>query len=329
MPRIIGRLTKIGIGKETVRGTAVAPTYWVPVRELDFDDQTELTSNESGYGNIVDTQDQRITKTWGEGSYGGKIFDRSVGLELTGVFGQSPTSVQRASSGVYDHTYTMANNNNHQSLTVAVAEDNYSGRFPLGVVNTWTLEAELGDYVRRTMSLITKKSASSTETPAYTDEVEFIPKHMSVKFAAAGANDATLTAATAAKVRAFTLEINKNAVDNQVFGSTDLDNVVNRQVSISGSFEVYYDDRTYHTLAANATFQSIRVEMLNTDVTIGTSHNPALRFDLSNVSLAWPERGFDNNDITTLTVNYTGMLNIATGSAITARLTNAFAGTNY
>ena len=31
MARIIGRLGSIGIGVETTRGTAVAPTFWVPV----------------------------------------------------------------------------------------------------------------------------------------------------------------------------------------------------------------------------------------------------------------------------------------------------------
>lgn len=329
MSRIIGRNTKIGLFKEAVRGTTGAPSFWIPVLDLGYDDKLELKENESGFGNIAAVSDSQIIRKWAEGTYGGKIFDRSVGLELTALFGQSPTSVQRASSGVYDHTYAMLNTNQHQSVTVAVTEPNYSGRYALGAFNSWSLQAEVGDYIRRTVNLMSKASASSSETVGYTNETEFLPKHMAIKFAAAGASSATLDAATAAKIRAFNFEISKNAEAIQLFGTTDIDDVINKQVTITGSFEVYYDDRSYHTLANNGTHQAIRIEMLNTDVTIGAIHNPALRFEFPEVALQFPDKSFGNNDIAILTVNFTAVLNIASGSLVTARLTNLYAGTLY
>ena len=54
MARIIGRLGSIGIGVETTRGTAVAPTFWVPVTGKDFDDKVDYIDNDSGMGNIME-----------------------------------------------------------------------------------------------------------------------------------------------------------------------------------------------------------------------------------------------------------------------------------
>lgn len=324
MARIIGRLTKIGIGRETVRGTSVVPLYWIPVLDLGFDDKIELKDNESGFGNIANIQDSRITKQWAEGDYSGKIFDKSVGLELVALFGALPTSVQRTTTGVYDNTYAMTQSNQHTSLTAAVAEANYTGRFALAMISDWQLECEVGDYVKRTVSLMSKKSATASDTPAYTNENEFTAKDIVVKFAAAGANDATLDSATAVKARTVNLEINKNADTLQVFGSNDVDDVVNKAVEVTGEFEMYYDDRTYQTLAAAGTHQALRIELLDSSKIIGTSgtHNPALRFTMREVALDYPERSFDNNDISTIKVSFRAMLNLATGTQIEARLTN-------
>jgi hypothetical protein len=328
MVRIISRLTKLGLGRETTRGTGVAPTYWIPVLEMSFDDTFDLKDNESGFGNLAAISDSQIVRKWGEGEFSGKIFDKSVGLEMVGVFGQLPTSVQRTTTGVYDNTYLMLQTNQHASLTAAMSDANYQGRFPLALVNTWSLEAEVGDYIRRTCNLLSKSSVSSSETPVYTNENEFIPKNMIVKLAAAGAIDATLDAATALKVRSVNFEINKNAEGLQVFGSNDLDDVVNKQVEITGEFELYYDDRTYQTLALAGTHQSMRIEMINTDIIIGTSgtHNPALRFQFPEVALEFPDRGFDNNDVSTITVAFRAMFNIAGAAQVTARVTNAVNG---
>ena len=75
MARVIGRLTKIGLGRETTRGTAVAPLYWIPVLDLGLDDQVELKDNESGFGNLAAIQDSAVVGQWAVGDFGGKIFD--------------------------------------------------------------------------------------------------------------------------------------------------------------------------------------------------------------------------------------------------------------
>lgn len=328
MTRIIGRLTKLGLGREATRGTSVAPTYWLPVLDLGFDDKFDLKDNESGFGNLANIQDSRIVKQWAEGDYSGKIYDKSVGLELVLLFGSLPTATQRSTTGVYDNVYAMAQSNQHISGTAVVAEANQNARYALAVINSWALEAEVGDYVKRTVNLLSKKGVTGSDTVTYLNENEFTAKDIVIKTAAAGAIDATLDSATAIKIRSVNLEIAKNADGLQVFGSNDLDDIVNKAVEVTGEFEMYYDDRTYHTLAAAGTHQAMRIEMLDSSTIIGTSgsNNPALRFTMREVALEFPERGFDNNDILTIKIGFRAMLNLSTGTQIEARLTNAIKG---
>jgi hypothetical protein len=199
------------------------------------------------------------------------------------------------------------------------------------MVNSWSLKAEVGDWIKRTINVMSNSSASSSETVVYTSENEFLPKHMSIRLAAAGASSGTIDAATPSKMRAMSFEINKNTEDQMVFGSNDPDDIANDQIEVTGEFEVYYDDRTYHTLAQAGTHQAMRIEMINTDVIIGSSgsNNPALRFEFAECIFEEPERNFDNNGIQTLKVKFKAALNLATGNQVTGRLTNAYAGTAY
>ena len=45
MAKIIGRLNNLGIGKESTRGTAVAPAIWMPQMELSYDDRIKTVVN--------------------------------------------------------------------------------------------------------------------------------------------------------------------------------------------------------------------------------------------------------------------------------------------
>lgn len=326
MARIIGRLAKIGIGLESTRGTSVAPDYWVPVTEMDFDEKVEYVDNDSGLGRIEEKNAADVIRRWGEGSYSGKIFDTSVGAELAALFGAAPTTAERGTSDVFDHTFEVAQNNQHKSLTVGYKDANEDLRFAMAMVNGWNLELETDNYARREIQLISKKAADATNSPSYTEEYEFLPKHIVIK----QANDLTgLDAATALKVRSASLEITKNAQADWVFGSTDPDDINNRQFAVSGSIELFYDDTTMRDQVLAGTNKALRIEALNTDVTIGGSHNPALRFDLAKVKFGEQERGNDNNDLMTMTINFEALFSVDDAEMITARLTNEHDGTNY
>ena len=319
MARIIGRTGVIGIAIEDVRATGQASDFWVPITGLDFDDKVSYIDNDSALGRIEEKNQSDANQFWADGSYEGKIFDKSVGVELSGLFGQLPTSVQRGASGVYDHTYSVLNSNLHQALTINYKDTNQTLRFALGMIDSWSLEAELENYLRRTVNIIAKPSTSVANTVAITNENEFIPKNMTMKQATTIAG---LGAGTAISIRAFKMEVSKNAEALYVLGSSSPDNIVNKQMTVTGSFEAYFDDEVQRNLWLAGSNRCIRFDAVNTAVDLGSTHNPQLRFDLANCKLEF-ERSWDANDILIQTISFEAMYSIAESAMIAGRLTNA------
>ena len=326
MAKVIGRTGAIGIAVEGTKGTPLAPTFFVPVQSYSFDDKVEYVKNDSAMGRIEAFNDADIIKRWSEGEYGGKIFIDSVGAELTAVFGASPTTAERGTSDVYDHTYELANNNDHKSLSVSYVDDILDIRSPYAMVNTWALEVAVDDYVKRTISLIGKKSATVTNSPAFTDEVEFIPSMVSLKLAT---NLAGLDGASPINVLSFNMEIAKNAEALYVLGSNEPSDIINKQFGVTGSIEMYFENTTYRDYVLNGTKRAGRLSMVDTGINLGTGHNPELRFDLASMVFTEGERGWDANDPLKLTLNYEALVSVSDDSMITARLTNLQDGSDY
>lgn len=328
MAKIIGRTGAIGFGVEATRGTAVAPTFWIPVQSYSYDDKVGYLKNDSAMGRIEEFNSADINQEWGEGDYGGKIFIDSVGAELTTVFGASPTSTQRLTSGVYDHEYVVANNNSHKSGTVAYIDDIEDKRFPYAMVNTWSLEVVTDDYVKRTVSLLGKKGVNTAgNTPSFTNEVEFTPDLVSVKLAT---NAAGLDAASAINVTNFSLEVAKNAEALYVLGSREPEDIINKQLNVTGSIELYFEDLTQRNLVFGNTHRAIRVAMVDTtEDLLSSGHNPELRIDLNEAVFEEFERGWDANDPLKQTLNFEAVYNLTDGAMISARLTNTEDGSNY
>lgn len=321
MTKVIGRLSAIGIGKETTAGTSVAPSYWIPVRSIDFDDKANYIDNDSAMGRIEELNDSDINQLWAEGSFEGKIFLNSVGMEMVGIFGQSPTSAQRTTTGVYDHTFALLNSNSHKSLTVGYKDSLLDLRYAYAMVDSWKFEAALDDYVKRTISLKSKKSASASNTVAITDEIEFIPSMMNVYIEDA---QASLAGGTPVKITNVQFEIKKNVEANFVLGSNEPDSLNNKQVSVEGSFEAYFESTTQRDYVFNGTAKAMRVDMKDAGTIIGSSgsHNPQLYFDLYRVRFTEFNRGWDSNDILKYTINFKAVYSVSDTAMIAARLTN-------
>ena len=322
MAKIIGRTGAIGIGIEASKGTPVAAQYWIPVEGYSYDDKVEKIKNESALGRIEEMNASNIIKRWGEGDYDGKIFLNSVGAELVALFGQSPTSVQRAVTGVYDHSFALLNNNNHKSLTLAYKDAVEEESFPFAMIDSWSLEVASDDYVRRTVSLIGKKSGAASHTPAFVNEVEFIPSQVSFKMAT---NQAGLAAASAINVTHFSMEVKKNVETIHVLGSDEPQDIVNKQFNVTGSIDLYFEDASYKTIVMSDLKKALRIQMKDLTTDLGTGHNPELYFDLNQVTFDEYERTWSSNDPLAQTLSFEALFSMADVAMISARLTNRIA----
>lgn len=322
MTKIIGRTGAIGIGIEATKGTPVAAQYWIPVEGYSYDDKVEKIKNESAMGRIEEMNASNIIKRWGEGDYDGKIFLNSVGAELVALFGQSPTSVQRAVTGVYDHSFALLNNNNHKSLTLAYKDAVEEESFPFAMIDSWSLDVAVDDYVKRTVSLMGKKSGAASHTPAFVNEVEFIPSQVTFKMAT---NQAGLAAASAINVTHFSMEVKKNVETIHVLGSDEPQDIVNKQFNVTGSIDLYFEDASYKTIVMSDLKKALRIQMKDLTTDLGAGHNPELYFDLNQVTFDEYERTWSSNDPLAQTLSFEALFNMTDAAMITARLTNKIA----
>lgn len=279
MSKYIGRLIKVGIGKETVRGSAAAATYWLPITKADHLDKAEYAMNEAGYGTIVDSVHGEVVKRNAQGGFSALLGDKHFGLILYALLGTLNSAAKGApNADVYDHTVTLAESAQHQSLTIGMDEANGDYQFPLGMLESLELKFELAALLEYTATFRSKKGTGASLTPALPDENIFRPQDFHFYIAA---NLAGLDAADEIPVKSCNLKIEKNVEDYDVLGSQEPNDILNRQVAITGSVTLIWDAETYKNYYLAGTTKAIRIKLTDTGVTIGSGLNPELKIDLA------------------------------------------------
>lgn len=83
----IGRMSAIGLGKETTRGTKVAPKVWIPKTTGVLSPSFEVATDDSGYGVVDEVFDTITTKNLSNLNLEGIVRDDFIGYLLLGALG--------------------------------------------------------------------------------------------------------------------------------------------------------------------------------------------------------------------------------------------------
>lgn len=319
MSKFLGRLADIGIAVETTRGTAEASAdFWLPKLSMSYDDGIEQVVDESSVGVIEDSTNAAIVGKYGEGEIEGHIYDKSFGALLLATFGAVSTTGP-AETSVYTHTFSVDQSAQHDSLTIFLDDGNQDYKYALAMVESLELDVSVGQFSKFTASFRSKKGDTATLSPSYTTENHFLPQHASLKTASALAG---LTAASAIDVRSVRLTINKNIEDDRKLGSLDQVDILNKQFSVEGTLEIVYNDNTFKTDQLADTAKAMRLQLVNSDVTIGATLKPTLTFDMAKVKFSNFAKNYSNNDIVTATVDFKAFYSLTDTQMITAELKN-------
>lgn len=319
MTKFIGRLVDFGIAKETSRGTAEsAATFYIPKTSLTYDDGIEQAVDESSVGVIEDSADAAIVSKFAEGEIEANIGDKSIGLILLAAFGSVSTSGPSQTS-VYTHTFSVDESAQHDALTLFVDDPNQDYTYALGMIDKLEIDTVLGAFSKFTAGFRSKIGATATLSPSYTAETHFLPQHGSLSYAA---NLSGLSSPTTLAIRSLKLTIEKNIEDDRKIGSLDPTDILNKQMAVSGSVELVFDDAALKTIMLGDTQKAVRIRLSNTDVTIGSSLHPQLTIDLAKVKFSNFKRNYGNDDIATATLDFKGFYSLADSKMITAELVN-------
>jgi hypothetical protein len=322
MAKGIGRLISLGIGRETTRGSAVTPQYWIPWSDLDFQEKDEKVLDEATVGVIEDSVGQTIVKQWAEGKWKAPIGDKHFPLILYAALGSITSNTKSGETTVYDHSINVQQSAQHQSLTIGI-DDPIAGQdyqHALGVIQDLELSYELGKILEYSVSVKAKKGTAVALTPSVVSENRFTHKHFSFKLAD---TQAGLDAASPLSLRSLSLKINKNVDEDLALGSLSPVDFLNKHLSIEGNLEAVWQNETdFKQLALAGTPKAMRIDLVNSDVTIGSSSNPRIKIDLYKVIFKEITKPLKLNDVVIQTLSFKAHYSISDAKMISVLCNN-------
>ena len=317
----IGRLINYGIAKESTRGTFATATYWLPWRSGDFDDKFEVLSDESTLGVIEGVTGAAVSKTWSEGSIELLVRDTSFGLILLSLFGTDTKSTTSGETIVYDHTFSVAQSAQHQSLSITKKDGLQTFGYAGAVVTSLEIVSTPDDFVVATVGLKGKGGSSQSGTASYTsDTYTFTRSTCTVSRATSLAN--LTSAPTTVSVSEVKITLTPNVVDDEVLGSATPNDFLNTSFNVEAEFTLKFTDATYHDFVSAQTSTWYRIQFKNA-TTIGTAAKPTLYFDLSQVKHESWERKDELGNVVMQTVKLVGRYNTTDTSMVKAVLRNS------
>jgi hypothetical protein len=280
-------LVKAGVAREATRGVGVAPVMWVPQMELSIVDKADKVATQEARGGIWGMgAEEVIVSKYGEGAISFDFGNEYVALFLYATFG----SLSSASfNGAYKHTLSLQNDNAHDSLTLTAVDEVEQAQWERVMIDSWTLECEVGSLPKSSFELVSNPSTdTSGHSPSFTTPVNYLFGHQDVKLKLA-TDTSGLDAASRLPIKKVSITVSKNTVKNNVCGTLQPKDILNQQFIIEGEFELDYESTTYKDLMMDESYRALRLELVNSDVTIGST-NPAFRIDLSRVAFSeWEE----------------------------------------
>lgn len=287
----IGKQIQIGVSVETTRGTADTPAqYWLPTDDSALEERFQNVNDGQTYGVIEDSAGQTRVKDWMEGQIVMPMTGTSAAVLFYSLFGTSTAVIHAGETLVYDNTMNVLQTAQHKSLTFFVhdpiptptgATADYT--HANGVVHKIDIDYSLGNWVMLTAGIraLAGSAAAVVFTPSITSEPRFVPQYLTFKVASTVSG---LDGASAIKIRSAKITIDDNIEDDDVLGQTDPRDFLNKEFMIEGTIEaIFQNESDFKDAALANTAKAMRLDLVNSDVTIGSATNPQVRLDLTRV----------------------------------------------
>lgn len=308
----IGKQIQVGVAQESTRGTAkTSASYWLPVDDWAIEERYENAVDGQTYGVVEDNVSQTRVKNVADGQIKMPVTGTTAAILFHSLFGSSTAVLHSAETVVWDNTIAVLQGVQHKSLTVFVhdpiatasgATADYT--HANAVVNKIDIDYSLGNFVMLDASFraITGSAAAVVFTPSQIIEPRFVPQNMTFKVAS---TYATIGAASAIKIKSAKITISANGEDDDVLGQTSPRDFLSKEFSIEGTIEAIWQNETdFKSSALANTPKAMRLDLVNSDVTIGSATNPQFRLDLAKVYFTEFSRPIKIKDVVYQTVSF-------------------------
>jgi len=331
MTYVMGEQVQLGLARESVRGTVVAPTTWIPARTpTGIVAVVEKAEIKETRGSGIAGQGSEISSIHVEGDLEFNVRNSSIGYIWLSLLGSISTGV---TLGAYTHTFTrQLTGPQNPSLALALAQaGGQDYEYPMVVVDSLELNVPIDDVVNATATLIGQKENEHADyTPAFVSDATdalFRNHDVTIKFADTVSG---LAAADPICLKEFTLNIANNAKTKMCIGEQYPTDILSVASEITGSFAAdLASAETFYDVYKAGGYKAMEISMERDDMPVlGTSTKyPKMVITLDRVSFDkyTPDRPID--DIVGESVDFTAHFDETNSSAITVVLQNTKA--NY
>lgn len=326
----IGKQIQIGLAQETTRGTAkTSASYWLPVDDWSVEERFANAIDSQTYGVVEDNVGQTRTKNWAEMELRMPVTGTSAAILFHSLFGTCTAALHAGETVVYDNTMNVIQGVQHRSLTVfihdpiatasgATADYTHANT----VVNKVDIDYSLGNFVMMTASMrgITGSAAAVVFSPSQIVETRFVPQYLTFKVASTYSG---LGAASAIKIKSAQITIDASGEDDDVMGQLNPRDFLNKEFMIEGTIESIWQNETdFKSSALANTPKAMRLDLVNSDVTIGTATNPQFRLDLAKVYFTEFSRPIKIKDVVYQTIKFKAAYSVSDGFMAKALFVN-------
>jgi hypothetical protein len=322
MAKTAGTQVAVGLGIESAAapGTAVAEAVFIPWLDYSIQAIAEkaLFQPARGIRNMV--ANSMIRRKFAQGSIGFvpnvKIMPYFLSLALGGVSSSTVTD------SAYTHTFTVNNTNATPRTATITTEEGaiQTAQYLNGVCNSLNLEVS-DEYAKCTAEIIAQFPGTDTISESYSTETEFAYHQYTAKFGTSLSNAA---GNSATPLKAFTLNINNNALLDEAFlsGSNEITDggLVMGRLEITGSYSLHFENTTelakYKANTKNAMIVTFEGAL------IGSSSKETIQFKLGKLVLTDPPVEYNIDGLLVLNQSFTIEYD-ATDVELTAIVINA------
>ena len=285
---------------EASPGAPAQPVDYIPYLECDIQERIDVLADSSARGiRDANPENSQLGRQWGEGPLRVNLDATLAPYLIKSAMGSD--SVTNEGGGVYTHQMTPVNSSNTPtSLSMIV---NRAGvdklLFPYSVVNTLELSFSDG-YGEISTSIMARFPVTSVSgTLVTTSGFYYAFRHATIQVGS-DITDAG-NSATPLKIRQFNVSVNNNTEGQFVSGNRDVDSYINKNLEVTGSFRVAFEDTTQRDNFYNLTKQAMIVTFLGNGIGNDMQEFIKLRFykiriDDSNVDM--PNDDYVSQEIT-------------------------------
>lgn len=316
----IWKLVNVWVGAEATRWQPASSFDFLPRISFDYEDKIELEKNQQAIWKLADTIDTCIWKQYGEGSLEWNLGVNAVWYFFKNLLGDVSSVETADNSWAYKHTFSLAHNNLHSSLTIAVVEPNNNVVFPLAMVEELTINAEPGKCLSYKASFKSKSSQTASNTASYLEDYVLNSSSLVVKIADA---EEGLDTGVALDLLNFELKVSQNLEEIYQIWALEPSEIFNWIVKIEGSFEMVYNSNDLKNIFTSQQKKALGIYIKDLSKTIGSNQdNPQLNIVLPKVILTDWAHNIDNENIVQQTMGFEALYDVANDKLISVELVN-------